>query len=298
MTEAPARPSAGLIAQAACLLEATARKPGNVHRFADFADATWLDFALSAGAIAGPLDRAAGRPLGATILEAVEATRAAVATNTNLGLILLLAPLAAVPPGAPLRSGVAAVLAATTVEDARLAYRAIRRAAPGGLGGAPEGQDVRVEPTVPLLEAMRLAAGRDLVARQYAIGFADVLDRFVPRLAADLARPGRSLEAAIVRAHLDLLAANPDTLIARKRGAATAREASDRAAGVVAAGWPDRPGSGRAFDRLDAWLRLDGHARNPGATADLVGAGLFVALREGIIGWPIAPGWSAGPIRS
>ena len=287
-----ATPSTGMIAQAACLLEATARKPGNVHRFADFADATYLDFALSAGAIVPALDGAAGRGLGATILAAVEATRGVVATNTNLGLILLLAPLASVAPGVPLREGVAAVLAATIIADARLAYQAIRLARPGGLGRSDAGQDVADEPTITLLDAMRLASDRDLVARQYATGFADVFDRFVPALATRLARGGANLEAAIVGAFLDFLAGHPDTLIARKRGAAVATEASRRAARVVALGWPDDPASGAAFADLDAWLRADGHARNPGSTADLVAAGLFVALRGGIISWPIATRWS------
>ncbi len=84
----------------ACLLEATARKPGNVHRFADFPDLHYLDFLLSATAIRGPLDEAHERGIGATVLAAVQATRDVVSTNTNLGMILVLAPLAAVPRGA------------------------------------------------------------------------------------------------------------------------------------------------------------------------------------------------------
>src|SRR4051794_9824683 len=87
--------SPGQLGQVACILEATARKPGNVHRFRDFDDAHYVDFLLSAAAIAGPLDRAATVGVGATVLRAVEATRRVVATNTNLGIILLLAPLAA-----------------------------------------------------------------------------------------------------------------------------------------------------------------------------------------------------------
>ncbi len=283
---------AGMIAQVACLLEVSARKPGNVHRFQDFDDATYLDFALSAGAIVGPLDRASTQALGPTILQAVEATRQFVATNTNLGMILLLAPLAAVPPEQPLRDGLARVLASSTLADARDLYRAIRLARPGGLGRSDQGQDVLDEPSVTLLEAMSLASDRDLIARQYASGFADVFDRFVPTLARELARPGRTLEAAIILAFLDFLADHPDTLIARKRGIAIAEEASGRAAAVLRSGWPDHPGSDDALAHFDAWLRLDGHARNPGASADLAAAGLFVALRIGIIPLPIATRWA------
>jgi triphosphoribosyl-dephospho-CoA synthase len=280
----------GQLAQLACLFEATARKPGNVHRFRDFDDAHYLDFLLSAAAIAGPLDDAPQFGVGCTILRAVEATRRVVATNTNLGMILLLAPMAAVPIGRDLRKGVETVLEETRVEDAALVYRAIRLAGPGGLGKA-EDQDVLDEPTVTLRAAMRLAAGRDLVARQYASGFADVFDRALPALRASIEK-GRPVETAIVAAYLDFLAHRPDTLIARKRGEAVALEASRRASAVLDAGWPDSAEGIEALAAFDGWLRLDGHARNPGATADLTTAALFAALRDGTIGLPLAGVWS------
>src|SRR3954451_24929618 len=110
--DSPGWPSPGLLAQVACLLEVTARKPGNVHRGRDFDDSGFLDFLLSAAAIAGPLDRASEAGGGQAVRGAVEATRGVVATNTTLAMILLLAPLAAVPAEATLRDGVAAVLAA------------------------------------------------------------------------------------------------------------------------------------------------------------------------------------------
>ena len=95
--ETPGLPSPGLLAQMACLMEVTARKPGNVHRGVDFGDSHFIDYQLSAAAIAGPLDRARAIGVGGAVREAVEATRRVVATNTNLGMVLLLAPLAAVP---------------------------------------------------------------------------------------------------------------------------------------------------------------------------------------------------------
>jgi triphosphoribosyl-dephospho-CoA synthase len=122
------------LAQVACLLEVTARKPGNVHRFRDFDDVTYLDFVLSASAVADPLDRVGDLGVGEAVLRAVEATRRLVASNTNLGMILLLAPLAGVAAAEPLEAGVSAVLRETTRDDARRVYRAIRRAMPGGLG--------------------------------------------------------------------------------------------------------------------------------------------------------------------
>jgi triphosphoribosyl-dephospho-CoA synthase len=94
------------------------------------------------------------------------------------------------------------------------------------------------------------------------------------------------MESAIIHCHLHLLAGHPDTLIARKRGRAEAEEASRRAADVLAGGWPARAEGRAALAALDQWLRTDGHARNPGTTADLVTACLFVALRDGLIQLP------------
>jgi triphosphoribosyl-dephospho-CoA synthase len=115
-------PDVGLCAQVACVWEATARKPGNVHRFQDFEDVTYLDFILSALALGPAMQEARSRPVGQTVLAAVRATRRVAHSNTNLGMILLLAPLAAVPEGEELRTGVGSVLAGLTVEDARLMY--------------------------------------------------------------------------------------------------------------------------------------------------------------------------------
>src|SRR5438067_1134724 len=139
----------GLGTQIACIWEATARKPGNVHRYRDFEDATYADFLLSAAAIAPVLAGAPRRGIGASILEAVRATRRVIGSNTNLGIVLLLAPLAAVHEGDDLRAGLTRLLAELDVEDARLVYEAIRLARPGGLGRVAE-QDVAEEPTQTL----------------------------------------------------------------------------------------------------------------------------------------------------
>jgi triphosphoribosyl-dephospho-CoA synthase len=283
----------GLCAQIACIWEATARKPGNVHPYCDFADTAYTDFLLSAAAIAPAMTAARHQRIGTTILDAVLATRRVVRTNTNLGIILLLAPLAtASTEGIPLNQKLGWVLAKLDLMDARLAYEAIRRAAPGGLGSAAE-QDVQVEPTQPLRQIMALAADRDLVARQYANDFAEVFDDGVPALLAGLERTG-SLEGAIIFAHLRLLAHLPDTLITRKRGKEEAKEASRRAAVVLDAGWPHARAGWRSLEEFDAWLRAIGNARNPGATADLLTACLFVLLRQDKITLPGQFPWSAG----
>jgi triphosphoribosyl-dephospho-CoA synthase len=282
--------STGLCAQIACVWEATARKPGNVHRYHDFEDAGYLDYLLSAAAIAPVLDRAPDWRVGETVLEAIRATRQVTSSNTNLGVVLLLAPLAAVPASHPLRQGVAAVLDDLDVEDARQAYDAIRFAAPSSLGQVAD-QDILTVPTQTLRQVMVLAAERDLVARQYANGFRTVFDEGVSSLERGLQETA-CLEDAIIFCQLNLLARNHDSLIGRKRGVAEAAEAGRRAGRVLAAGWPRGDAARAALEELDGWLRAEGHKRNPGTTADLVAASLFVALREGIITVPPKLPWT------
>jgi triphosphoribosyl-dephospho-CoA synthase len=272
----------GLFTQLACLWEATARKPGNVHRERDFDDLTYLDFAMSAAAIAPVFAQTENVRVGELILGAIRATRQVVRTNTNLGIVLLLAPLAVVPARKPLRDGVSAVLDSLDVADSVAVFEAIRLAQPTGLGQV-ENQDVNTEPTLPLREVMALAADRDLVARQYVNGFRDVFDDGLPALVAGIEKT-RCLEGAIIHCHLTLLAKHPDSLIARKRGIREAEEASRRAQAVL----EERV----EIADLDTWLRAEGRGRNPGTTADLVTASLFVALRTQVLTLPLSLPWT------
>jgi triphosphoribosyl-dephospho-CoA synthase len=268
----------GLMVQTACIWEATARKVGIVHRYADYQRTNYLDFILSAAAIAPHFDAQSNQSVGQTINRAVRATCASVGQNTNLGIILLLAPLCAMEMRSSLRSGVESVLANLTKSDARLVFEAIRIANPGGLGKSSE-QDVGEEPTITLLEAMKLAQGRDMIARQYANGFADVFEFGMPSFLAALERY-ECIEAAIITSQFDWLAKFPDSLIARKNGPDTALKISAMASAVHKLGCIATPEGRRASKDLDKYLRSQGNKLNPGTTADLIAACLFVALRE------------------
>lgn len=271
--------SIGQCATLACLLEVAAPKPGNVHRGADFEDLTLQDLLTSAVAIGPVMDAAAESSLGRTVLESVEATRRLVGTNTNLGTVLLLAPMAKASDRAGLREGVIRVIGDLKPQDARDVYSAIRLAQAGGLGEVDE-YDVAGQPPADLIAAMRSAAGRDMVARQYAEGFSEVFECALPWLREGI-DAGWSTADAIVHLHVRLLAAFPDSLIERKCGSKVAAESSARAVATLRAGQPGDAEYFRALADLDFWLRGDGHRRNPGTTADLVAAGLFAALREG-----------------
>ena len=269
--------------QLACLLEVGAPKPGNVSPGRHFHDTRYEDFLASAVAIGPALAAAGDRPLGATILTAVTATSRWTTSNTNLGIILLLAPLAraALRSGTPLRDAVRDVLRATTVSDAADVYAAIRRARPGGLGSASS-EDVSAAPTVALREAMALAADRDGVAREYATDFATTFEIGAPALRAARGA-GLGWSEAVVQTFLGILATVPDTHIARKLGPEAAATVARRAREVEEAGGVRSEAGRRAVEAFDAELRSPTNARNPGTTADLTCAALFVVILED--GW-------------
>ena len=269
-------------AQLACLLEASAPKPGNVCPTARFRDCTYEDFLASAAAIGIPFTRAGELPLGALILESVERTARWTRANTNLGIVLMIAPLAKAalhPGGGDLRARLSAVLAETTVRDAEDAYAAIRIASPGGLGRAPQ-QDVAEAPTVPLRDAMALAAPRDAVAREWTSEYATTFGIAVPMLARARS-DGLPWSDAVVEMFLALLAAAPDTLILRKLGADPAEAVSRRARTVLAAGGVRAASGRKMLEQFDRELRDERNSRNPGATADLTAAAIFVHLLQG-----------------
>ena len=293
-------------AQLACLLEASAPKPGNISPGRHFADTRYEDFLASAAAIGEPLAGVGVRPIGATVRMAIEATSRWTRSNTNLGIVLLLTPLARAaingvgghfsrtsdevsPKNDPrphlltptLRQAVGHVLDTTTVEDARDVYAAIRLAKPGGLGRA-ETQDVADEPTMSLLEVMRLAAHRDGIAREYATAFEATFETGAPAL--EQARlDGLPWDDAVVETFLKVLAAAPDTHVARRGGEAAAADVSARARHVLTAGGVRSAAGRRAIDEMDRGLRDTRNIGNPGTAADLTAAAIFVVLLRG--GW-------------
>ena len=264
---------------AACRMEVLSPKPGNVSPGREFAGASVRDFLQSSAAIAPIIAMARQYSLGETILQAVRATRSVVDHNTNLGIILLIAPLAAVNPERSLLDGVEQVLAGTTLRDSQLVYEAIRLANPGGLGDAGE-QDVVNAPSLTLRDCMILAAERDFIAAQYADGFQELLGIGMPLL-RESTEITRAQPEQITCLALNLLARFGDTLIARKCGPAVSDQVRRQATEVLASGWPHSSSGQQLFSELDAFLRADGNRRNPGTTADSVAAILFGAQREG-----------------
>jgi triphosphoribosyl-dephospho-CoA synthase len=258
---------------AACLDELDAPKPGNVHVFAAGQRKTVADFARSAQAAAAPLTLPGAR-IGTRILGAVEAS-ATGGRNTNLGIVLLCAPLAAAAERTPLdlRTALAAVLDRLDVEDAGLAFKAIALAAPGGLGTAPR-DDVRALATVTLREAMAAAAARDRIARQYVSGFADVFELGAPMLAGALSQ---SVEPrwATLAVYLGFLSGFADSHVVREHGRAVAEEVRRHAATFHARLQPLSEAALLLPDLLTWDAALKDRGINPGTSADLTVATLF-----------------------
>jgi triphosphoribosyl-dephospho-CoA synthase len=268
----------GQAATLACVLEATAPKVGNVHRGADFESLSFTDFLVSATAIGPAIEAAPATGIGLAVLKAMEATQALVSTNTNLGMLLLIAPLAFVPDGENWKTGIVKSLQSLNTSDACAVYNAIRMAKPGGMGEVGE-MDVAGPAPDDLLAAMRAAADRDSIAKQYVAEFSLVLST-AERLAA-LRDAGTSLTDAVVRVHVELIAEHGDSLIARKIGPAMAQRAQLFAQAVLRAAQTSPEDYHNALADFDFWLRADGNRRNPGTTADLIAAALFVGLRDG-----------------
>jgi triphosphoribosyl-dephospho-CoA synthase len=304
----------------ACILEATAPKPGNVFPGRPFSDLCYRDFVEAAESAAALLELP-GTPWSERVLRSVRDGRARSGTNVNLGIALLLGPLVAAdealsgdagegqirqdgPSGGPRAtadrpaggeadevrptvgrslalgllerenwgSAVGRQLDAVSPGDSQRLFEAIALSGAGGLGRV-DSMDVH-DPDAEhddILAAMRLAAPRDRIARQYSDRFRDLFEHIVPVVERAVLRWG-DLLTGIVRAQVELLASEPDSLIARKYGAAVAEEVQRRAAATD-------PTDSAEVERLDRWLRGGGRRFNPGTTADLIAAALYVILR-------------------
>lgn len=269
---------------AACRDEVEAPKPGNVHVFADGHGMMVRDFLRSAEAAAPALCKPS-TPIGERILSAVEATFAAVGMNTNLGIILLCAPLAAAAEsGEELHVALHNILAGLTIADAANAFRAILRASPAGLSTAPR-HDVHGVADVTLLEAMQEAAGRDKIAFQYASDFVDVFETGMGALAGAWDR-GWPAPWPVVSVYLAFLAGFPDSHIARKHGGQTAVRVQDEAR-VARERYMN---TANPEDALQDLLIFDQNLKaaglNPGTSADLTVATVFAErLTRILINW-------------
>ncbi|TWT94507.1 triphosphoribosyl-dephospho-CoA synthase [Stieleria varia] len=273
----------------ACVLEATAPKAGNVYPGRPFPDLSHSDFVTAAQLTASAIESTQALGFASWVLAAAQSVQSNCGSNVNLGILLLLGPLvecdrrhSVAHPSDPRtqsiwRDGMASVLTDVTAAESLLVFDAIRVANPGGMG-TTETMDVNspspAEP-VDLVAAMHLAQRRDRIARQYATGFSDLLDIVVPVVHDAIIDRGDVL-GGIADAHLRLLASEPDSLIERKHGPEIAKQVRCMAAAVDL----QSPSQREEFDRiLRGNNEVFSQRCNPGTTADLIAAALYVLLR-------------------
>lgn len=261
----------------ACNAELNALKPGNVHRYSAGHGMEVLHFEQAAKAAAGPIADPS-LSVGKRILRATEASVAATGMNTNLGIVLLCAPLAKAASETTfdvgLRRRLGNILSALDEQDAEDAFEAIRIANPAGLGAVGDG-DVRASSShLTLIAAMHLATERDRIANAYVNVFSDVFDFGLQTLHAARVAPDADPNLAITTLHMALLSEYPDTHIARKYNAEIASEVQHEARALRSYWFPVATAKSIAvLQDFDAKLKQS--RLNPGTTADFVVTTLF-----------------------
>jgi len=281
----------------ACEIELQAFKPGNVSVYSEGHDMTVGDFRISAEVSAGAITNP-DFSLGEKIYYAVKATREAVACNTNLGIILLCAPLLQAATNRSeqqnLREALAVILANTSIEDAEWAFKAISLASPGGLGES-EQQDVNRRAGVTLAQAMAIAADKDRIAWQYTYCFKDIFDFAVSWYNRAFVLSGDCGWAALA-VFCEMLARYPDSHIERKYG----KQYSEWIKAEMSLLCYDLKTANRPEEVLPRLYSLDEAFKakkiNPGTTADITVAAVLVVLLEQLTGntdcWSVIEGSS------
>jgi len=284
--------SLGTVATAACLLEASAIKAGNVHPTASFQDMNYEHFRSSAEVIGRTIDeyflRDGVPSVGKCIYEMTSATKRHVGVNTNLGTLILLGPLLLAVNDQPasrrsrgaFRGSVSNVLARLDHDDSKSVYQSIALVNPGGLGRSSK-MDTHNEPPASILDAMRFVQDKDDVAKQWVTDYEAVFrlaDSLNARKVACIEKGGLNWLRGIAAIQISYLAHNVDSLIARKNGYEVAVEVQRRAAEINGLEFQGHLENGGPWQDFDVFLRADGHRRNPGTTADLIAAAVFVSL--------------------
>ncbi len=271
-----------------CITEINAFKPGNVSIHSAGHGMEAKDFIRSAELISPVM----GNPdltVGERILQSVQLTMSQVGCNTNLGIILLTAPLAQaaflVKENEFLQQTIYKVLDNLTIDDARLAFEAIELANPGGLGNTST-HDIREPATVTLLEAMQAAQDRDRIAWQYSNEYKDIFQSGINTLRMQVLRwkdVENRLEWATVACYLNFMTIFPDSHIVRKYDLETAVQVQNQAKFVEAmfkASENPMVANGE-LRRYDCELKREGF--NPGTSADLTVASLIALSLEALL---------------
>ena len=260
----------------ACRKDIELIKPGNVNIKSPHSDTKAEDYLESSLLSSKELFKT-DYSLGERILNSIKITRSKVKTNTNLGIILLCAPIIHACiyfNNLTLREGIKKTLSTSTVKDTQDLCMAINISAPGGLG-TREIYDTASKPTVSILEIMNHSASYDRISYQYSHDYSDIFDFIIPRLVF-LNKKHNSLDISLSLMFMEILAKIPDSHISRKFDDKIAKKTSNNASDLLKI--LDREySSDYLVDRLN---NLDYEYKkkgiNPGTTADLLVASLMI----------------------
>ncbi|MEM2897181.1 MAG: triphosphoribosyl-dephospho-CoA synthase, partial [Candidatus Bathyarchaeia archaeon] len=241
--------------------------------------------------------------LGRAIYDAIiEVRRWHNGANTHLGSIMLLIPLSSAYGFVcgrhgkvsinSWRDGIRSIVESTAPQDAVYDYRAIREAKPGGLGKVeekeapdvydPQAEKKLIKKGVTLYEVMRVSADWDTIAKEWITSMRLTFEFGYPTLMKLYSRT-RDINHAVVHTFLEILARNPDSLIARRVGQPIAREVSEKAKEVLELGGMFTKEGIKRLTELDGELRADEkNSLSPGTTADLLTSSLMVAIMNGL----------------
>lgn len=264
------------LAERAAVLEVSTEKPGSVTPTKSFKDLHYKDFTDAAHAMRAHMKEAAeGGPIGKAIYDSFQPST----TNVNFGIVLMFAPLAAAAGKSQsirdLRINLRKVLKRATAEDTVWIYKAMRKCDLGGMKLKDNSlsdldvfsdralEKIKNEAITPL-DVFRKVADIDRLASEWVSAY-QICFGFAKRL--------KNLDENNIRdTYLEILSQYPDTFIARKVGLEEAKGVSEMAGEVIAGGMD--------IDEFDAYLRYRGSSLNPGTTADLTAATLFIKLLE------------------
>jgi triphosphoribosyl-dephospho-CoA synthase len=294
----------------AILLEASAHKPGNVSAVTNFENTRYEHFLASAVAARPSLEYAAERGIAvqerkirAADVGVGQIIKDCVADidlwqhggNTLLGTVILLAPIAVAAGMTPsqddlgtnLRKNMKIVIESTTPEDAVNVYEAMKIAKPSGLGKAPkldindpESTKRIVEEKITLFRVFQIAEEYDTICSEWVNNYPITFDLAYPFL-TELIEKRDDLNQAIIHTFLKVLAACPDTFIARKTSLETAKEVSSEAGEILSLGGLETNEGRQRLTEFDAKLRRSSNLLNPGTTADIVAAALAICTLRG-----------------
>ena len=302
----------GRCAQLATLLEVSAYpKPGNIHRLHDFPTTRYEHFLAGSVALSPALNSLAEKGydvkkgskkwqnigLGKGILLAVEdSLRWQRGGNVNLGIVLLFAPISAAA-GYTLKNGstdvtelrkkIIDVTQCTTSGDSVAVYRAIQKTMTERVLGHVDELDVNDKSSIyqikveglSLIKIFQSCAERDSICREWISGFEVTFTKGYPYLAQSI--QNKDPNTAVVDTFLYLLSEEPDSLISRKRGHEAALYVSKKARKILTEGGFESKKGRELSEELDRELQIAGGALNPGTTADITAASIFILLLTG-----------------